>query len=300
MKRSSSSTSLPRQPLSLSGGSAGDIPLNSWQLSMGAAWWLVWVAFCVVAVWMSPVHAAETSTLAWAAPANASSGGAPQTPVSTPEQQVLQSELQNLLQGTTQQVGRQLNVPDGIKPRVEVVLGRLDPRLKLAPCDKVRAYLPEGTRLWGRTRVGLRCEQGATRWNVYWPLTVKVFAPAVVAVVPLKPGTIMTAADLRLSEVDLAESSSPAVLHPQEVIGRSVLRVIEPGQGLRQDDVRMRRWFAAGDPVRVTVKGNGFAVASEGLALSHGDEGQCARVRVEGGRVLCARPIAERQAEVTL
>ncbi|HET6789269.1 MAG TPA: flagellar basal body P-ring formation chaperone FlgA, partial [Aquabacterium sp.] len=167
-------------------------------------------------------------------------------------------------------------------------------------CDKVRAYLPDGTRLWGRTRVGLRCEQGSVRWNVYWPLTVKVWAPAVVAVVPLKPGTILSAADLRISEVDVAESISPAVLDPREIIGRSVIRGIAPGQGLRQDDVRLRRWFAAGDVVKVTVKGAGFAASAEGQALSHGDEGQCVRIRVDSGRVLCARPMAERQAEVTL
>ena len=41
--------------------------------------------------------------------------------------------------------------------RVEVTLGQLDPRLKLAPCDKVKAYLPENAQLWGKTRVGLRC-----------------------------------------------------------------------------------------------------------------------------------------------
>jgi len=37
----------------------------------------------------------------------------------------------------------------------------------------------------GRTRIGLRCTQGATAWNVYLPLTVKVFAPALAAAAPL-------------------------------------------------------------------------------------------------------------------
>ena len=51
--------------------------------------------------------------------------------------------------------------------RVGVSLGQLDPRMRLAPCDRVKAYLPSGAQLWGRTRVGLRCEQGSVRWNVY-------------------------------------------------------------------------------------------------------------------------------------
>jgi len=184
--------------------------------------------------------------------------------------------------------------------RFEVTLGQLDPRLKLAPCDKVQAYMPQGMRMWGKTRVGLRCEQGPVRWNVFWPVSVKVWGQALVAVVPLRPGTPVAAADLRLAEVDLAAHASPAVMRSNEVVGRSVVRPIEPGQSLRQEDIRARRWFAAGDPVRLVVKGSGFSVASEGTAITPGDEGQCAKIRVDGGRVVCGEPVAQRQVEISL
>lgn len=290
MKRSAFCLFPSREPSGLTGGASGmgDIPLSTTHLTMGLVWWLLWMAVCVLVVAFAPAQA-RAQAVAWA----------PSTAPAT-ESATLQRELETLLRGATDQVSQDVASLPGARPRVEVVLGQLDPRLKLAPCDKVRAYLPNGTRLWGRTRVGLRCEQGSVRWNVYWPLTVKVWAPAVVAVVPLKPGTILSAADLRISEVDVAESISPAVLDPREIIGRSVIRGVAPGQGLRQDDVRLRRWFAAGDVVRITVKGSGFAATAEGQALSHGDEGQCVRIRVDSGRVLCARPMAERQAEVTL
>lgn len=184
--------------------------------------------------------------------------------------------------------------------RVEVSLGQLDPRMRLAPCDRVKAYLPSGAQLWGRTRVGLRCEQGAVRWNVYWPVQVKVWGQALVATVPLRPGSIVSASDVAQAEVDLAASGSPAVVRTSDIVGRAVLRAISPGQSLRQDDVKTRRWFAVGDPVRLNVKGPGFMVAAEGVALSPGDEGRCARVRTEQGRVLCGEPVGERLVEVTL
>jgi flagella basal body P-ring formation protein FlgA len=287
---------------SLSGGSVGDIPLNGANLTAALMWWLLWVAVCLAAVWVAPAHA---QALAWAAPGHAAQAPANAVPAATESALPaalggIQSELVTMLRGRSDQLGQEGVVPAGARPRVEVILGQLDPRLKLAPCDKVNAYMPEGSRLWGHTRVGLRCEQGSVRWNVYWPVTVKVWGPAVVAVVPLKPGMLVSAADLRVAEVDLAESSSPAIFKAEEVIGRSVLRTIEPGQGLRQDDVRMRRWFAAGDPVQLTVRGQGFAIASEGTALSHGDEGQCARIRMDSGRVLCGRPVGDRRAEVAL
>ena len=58
--------------------------------------------------------------------------------------------------------------------RIEIEPGQLDPRLKLTPCRRIEPYLPTGSTAWGRTRVGLRCLQGPTRWNVYLPVTVRV------------------------------------------------------------------------------------------------------------------------------
>jgi flagella basal body P-ring formation protein FlgA len=77
------------------------------------------------------------------------------------------------------------------KARVEVEPGRLDGRLRLAPCARVEALLPAGARAWGRTRVALRCVEGPTPWNVYLPVTVRVFAPAWVANQPLPAGTVL-------------------------------------------------------------------------------------------------------------
>ena len=99
---------------------------------------------------------------------------------------------------------------------------------------------------------------------------------------------------------DGSRDRSPAILRMGDVLGRSVLKNIEPGQALRQDDIRTRRWFAVGEPVRVTVKGSGFSASAEGMALSPGDEGQCAKIRFDSGRVVCGLPVGERQAEVSL
>jgi flagella basal body P-ring formation protein FlgA len=127
-----------------------------------------------------------------------------------------------------------------------------------------------------------------------------VFGQALVAAVPLSPGSLMTAADVAVAEVDLAASGSPAVHRQTDIIGRAVARAVVPGQSIRQDDLKARRWFAAGEPVRLNVRGAGFVVAAEGVALSPGDEGRCARVRTDHGRILCGQPVGERLVEVTL
>jgi flagellar basal body P-ring formation protein FlgA len=184
--------------------------------------------------------------------------------------------------------------------RVELAVGALDARLRLAPCDKVEPYLPPGVRLWGKARIGLRCSQGAVAWNVYLPITVKVFGRALVAAAALPAGSVLAASDLAQAEVDLAEESSMALTDSTSVVGRTLASALRPGQSLRQTAVRPRQWFAAGETVRVVARGPGFAVASEGQAITPGIEGQNARVRTDGGRILEGLPVAANRIELTL
>jgi flagella basal body P-ring formation protein FlgA len=185
-------------------------------------------------------------------------------------------------------------------PRVEIAVGQLDPRLRLAPCQHVEPYLPEGTRLWGKSRIGLRCTKGVAKWNVYLPVTVKIFGNGLVATNGISSGSVITAADVTQAEVDLAEDSSAAVASAELAVGRTALRAVQPGQSLRQSNLKARQWFTAGETVTVTAKGEGFSVASEGQALNNGVEGQPVRVQTEGGRVLVGQPVGERRVELAL
>ncbi|MEO8081660.1 MAG: flagellar basal body P-ring formation chaperone FlgA [Caldimonas sp.] len=185
-------------------------------------------------------------------------------------------------------------------PRVEVVIGQLDPRLHLAPCQRIEPYLPPNARLWGKARIGLRCTEGATAWNVYLPITVKVFGHAFVMPAGGQGGSIVTAADLVEAEVDLAEEHTAAIVDQRQAVGRVLAQAVRPGQTLRQGHLKVRQWFTAGETVKVVAVGAGFSLESEGQALSNGIEGQPARVRTEGGRVVTGQPTGERRLELTL
>lgn len=182
--------------------------------------------------------------------------------------------------------------------RVEVEVGTLDARLRLAPCERVQPYLPAAARLWGKSRIGLRCTQGASRWNVFVPVTVKVYAKALVAATPLPAGAVLTAADVRQAEVDLAEDASAAVTDTGLAVGRTLARALNAGQSVRVAHLKARQWFAAGDVVTVAATGSGFSVASQAHALTPGMEGQSVRVRTESGRVLTGLAVAEHRVEL--
>ncbi|MBI3367261.1 MAG: flagellar basal body P-ring formation protein FlgA [Burkholderiales bacterium] len=185
-------------------------------------------------------------------------------------------------------------------PRIEVELGKLDANLTLAPCQKIEPYLLPGMKPWGRTRIGLRCLLGATRWNVFLPMTVKVFARSLVAATALPAGTVLQDSHLVEQEVDIAASQDAAISKPALALGRALARPLAAGEALRGNDLKLRQWFAAGDIVRVVAVGPGYAVSIDAEAISPGIEGRAARVRTDSGRIISGIPSGERKMEIAL
>ena len=210
----------------------------------------------------------------------------------------LDAALEQQVRALAQEAGAATPAP-GVT-RIEVVVGRLDPRLHLAPCERIEPHLPAGTRLWGRTRIGLRCAQGPSPWNVFLPITVRAWGRGLVATSGATAGSTLQATDVAIGEVDLAETSSPPLLDPEQAVGRLLAQPLRPGQSVRLAHLRARQWFAAGDTVKVVAVGDGFRLEGEGQALSNGVEGQPARVRTESGRIVTGQPVSDRRMEVAL
>lgn len=191
--------------------------------------------------------------------------------------------------------------PDGVAPlRMEVTVGELDRRLRLAPCAKVEPYIPVGTRLWGKTRLGLRCVSGSTKWNVFLPVTIKAFGAAWVIKGDVVSGTVLTEADAIQSEVDWAEENSPIVANPAQWVGRVAARPLTTGQALRQGMLRPAQVFQAGAQVRVVAQGVGFQITSDAQALSPGVVGQPARIKMGSGRVMMGVVLDSRTVELEI
>ena len=214
----------------------------------------------------------------------------------TPDNALLQQVQAMARNGATAAAGA--TAEQGL--RIEVKVGKLDPRLKLAPCQRIEPYLPTGLPILGATRMGLRCTQGAKPWNVSLPIQVSVWTQATVVKSALAAGTVLDAGQLGQAEVDIAAAPGAAVPDPLLVVGRTLGRSLAAGATLRQTDLKPRQFFAAGETVRVTALGPGWQVVTEGQAVGAGIEGQAARVRTEAGRMLNARPSGDHQVEVAL
>ncbi|ODS90619.1 MAG: flagella basal body P-ring formation protein FlgA [Comamonas sp. SCN 65-56] len=195
---------------------------------------------------------------------------------------------QDLVALTQQWVDQALaQLPADASPlRMQVQVGQLDSRLRLAPCQRVEPYLPPGARLWGRTRLGLRCLEGETRWNVFLPLTVQAFGPAWVLTGNVASGATLTESDAMQSEVDWAANPAAVVTNPQAWVGQVAALPLSAGQALRQNMVRAPYLFKAGAPVQIRVQGPGFAVTSSGQAMAAGAAGQNVRIRMANGKII--------------
>lgn len=202
--------------------------------------------------------------------------------------------LREQLRATLQQAAAaHPGVPPGARTVVE--LGRLDARLRLAPCERIEPQWPASA--WGAVRVGLRCTAGPTRWHVHLPATVQVLAPGWVAAADLAAGTELAPAHLRRAEVDLAAGG---VVEQPLLLGRTLARPLAAGAPVRTTDLRARQWFAAGDVVQVVAVGRGYRVSGQGQAMAPGIEGQRVRVRTDSGRIVTGVPVAPSRVEVTL
>ena len=188
------------------------------------------------------------------------------------------------------------------RARIEAVPGATDPRLRLAPCAQVEAVELPGVRPWGATRVGLRCQSGPVRWRVTVPLTVRVWAPARLALraMPVQHEQPLSADQFTVGVVDWGAEPSPPLPPEASLDERRLARPLAAGAALRQADLRARQWFVPGDTVRVMARGSGFAITADAQALSAGIEGQPARLKSANGRVITAVPVGARRAEMLL
>lgn len=175
-------------------------------------------------------------------------------------------------------------IPFKLRPEVE--FGQLDPRLRLAPCKQVEPFLPAGTRLWGKARIGLRCVDGPVRWNAFLPVTIRVFGPAWTLRHPMAADTPLSLDDAELTETDWTEQSAAVLARQEDWVGQRTSRALMPGQALRQGMVRPPQVFEAGTQIKVVSRGKGFSVAATGEAITHGILGQTARVRMPSRKVI--------------
>lgn len=182
-------------------------------------------------------------------------------------------------------------------PRFEIEVGEPDPRLQLAPCKAMEPFVPPGAQLWGATRLGIRCTDGAA-WRITVPAHVRVHGPALQLIQPIASGQAVTEADVEEVDVELSRMPIGSWLTREQLNGKVAARPLVPGVTLRQNDLKQPMTIASGDLVTIVLRGQGFSISAEGKALGAGYPGQSLRVQAVSGKILQGTVRSGRQVEV--
>jgi flagella basal body P-ring formation protein FlgA len=171
------------------------------------------------------------------------------------------------------------SVPGKVRFQVDEV----DPRLTLAACDRLEAFLPERSQLIGRVSVGVRCNT-SPHWKIYVPVQVSATLDVLVSSGRLPAGHLLQERDL--SHVSMEVTQMTGLTDPSQVIGKTLRYGIAAGQVLREQMLRPAYSVTQGQTVQLVAKGTGFSINSEGAALNNASEGQSVQVRVKSSRVI--------------
>jgi len=179
----------------------------------------------------------------------------------------------------------------GLPGKVNVGVGRLDPRLQLAPCSAYETFLPAGTQLWGKATVGVRC-LGPANWTIYMPVEIRVIADYVVTARTLTPGQPLDTGDLAIQRGDLTQLPTGVLTQREQAVGKTLRNALSGGQPLRSDMLIAPYVVQQGQDVRLITRGRGFSATNEGKALNNATDGQIARARTANGQTVSgvARP----------
>ncbi len=187
----------------------------------------------------------------------------------------LKNALDHYLQTQTQ----------GLPGKVSYNIGRLDPATQLSPCSAFDPFLPGGSRLWGKTTLGVRC-LGPSTWTIYVPVQVSIAGEYLLSSHALLAGQVLSATDLTIRNGDLGTLPSSTLTDPAQALGKALKHGIGAGQPLRADQLLAPWAVQQGQSVKLISKGAGFSVSNEGKALNNAAEGQVAQVRTSAGQVV--------------
>lgn len=189
-------------------------------------------------------------------------------------------------------------------PAESVALAPLDPRLQIQTCDESLAMdLPFAS----KQTVRVRCAQPV--WQLYVrvsapepaatlpaPASTAALSPAplpelrqvLVAAVPLRRGMRLSAAHVRLAEVDTPGMPVNVLEYTSQVLHAEVVRDVRPGTPLRSHDIRPTVLVKRGQMVLMSVgQTTGFQISARVEAMQDGRYGEQIKLKNrESGRLL--------------
>lgn len=186
----------------------------------------------------------------------------------------------------------------GLPGEVSITMGQLGPTTHLAPCERLEGFTPAGSRLWGKSHIGVRC-LAPTPWSILISTHIRVIGPYLSTARPITSGQTLQAADIAQTSGDLTSLPNGLISDPNQAIGKIAKNSLTANQPLRSDLLLAPLVIRQGQNVRIISRGAGFAVSSEGKAINNASEGQVAQIRMPSGQIISGVAKPDGTAEIS-
>mgnify|MGYP000901336318 CR=1 FL=1 len=170
--------------------------------------------------------------------------------------------------------------------QVTVSVGQIDHQLKLPKCPQLEAFVPKGNRLWGKTSIGVRCENQLASWTIYVQTEINVMSDVLHIARPITTGQTIAYDDVVFQSANLTLLPDSIFTDIHQVIGKVATTNLTAGQPFRPQMLRAPYVIQRGQSVNLVVQGKGFSIRSEGQALTDAAEGQVVQVRNKSGKII--------------
>lgn len=184
----------------------------------------------------------------------------------------------------------------------EFTLGKLDPRLSLAPCDDNKLDVAFSSDPWRTTQPSLQVScDGERPWRMYLSVSLDIYGEALVASRPLGRGDRVSEAMVTTDRVVMNAVRRGAITDRDRLLGLEMKRPVNTGTPFTPDLVTAPDAVARGDHVMIIAKSGGFSVKTRGKALANARVGEQVLVEnLASARRVRARVVAPGQVEIVM
>lgn len=172
----------------------------------------------------------------------------------------------------------------GLPGTLSIALDPIDTS-RTAACTELAPFLPAALRPRPRMTVGVRCTAPQS-WTMYVQATVGARGQYYVAARTIAAGQAIQPGDLAPRDGDLVALPGGIVADPQAIVGMRARYRIVAGQAIKGSALRSALAVTRGQHVRITARGRGFVVSTEGEALDDAPPGAPVQVRTASGQVV--------------
>ncbi len=171
----------------------------------------------------------------------------------------------------------------GMPGKISYKVDEVDPRIALAPCTQLEAFMPNGAAMLGRTSIGVRCTE-KNGWSLFISANITTTMNMLTSSKPLQQGQVITAGDFSIQTGEINQTG--IVTDENQILGKVIKYSIGAGQLLKQDMFRPPYVITQGETVQLISEGQGFKLRVEGQAMNNAAAGQSAQVKVPSGQVI--------------